>query len=401
MTLREPAGRITDGSATPTARTRDELLPLRLVPATASTLISPAVWQAFDRAVADAITVFGDAAGSAPGSLAPVVGALRIAVKLAAVGAEPELEDRQPPGKVTSLVECIRRSLIREARKEALDPAEVLRLLSALERVQDFLEREGGKSTAAGAIPEGRDLLVEVAHDMRSPLSAILVLVEALRGGRSGPVSPLQERQLGLVYGAAFGLSQVATDLIDLAHGGERLVNHRPVPFSVSELLQSLRNIIQPIAEEKRLAVRTSGPVEDGRIGHPAALTRVLLNLATNALKFTSEGSVDIIAKEISRTRIEFSVRDTGRGIPKEVLAGLFQPFRKRPHSDGYAFSNAGLGLSICRRLVGLMGSELRVSTGAHRGTWFTFVVELPIAGRPRRRAGATAGTLSRENTHR
>jgi signal transduction histidine kinase len=195
-------------------------------------------------------------------------------------------------------------------------------------------------------------------------------------------VNPVQERQLGLIYSAAFGLSSVASDVIELARGGDRLVDLDPIPFSVSDILESVRDIVQPIAEEKNLAVRLSPPEADFRIGHPVALSRVLLNLTTNALKFTAEGFVEVTARQTENSRaIEFSVRDTGRGIPPQSMATPFEPFRRRQKPGEYAFSGSGLGLSICRKLVEAMGSTLDVETSQGVGTRFHFVLDLPLAG--------------------
>ncbi|HEX7123773.1 MAG TPA: ATP-binding protein, partial [Gemmatimonadaceae bacterium] len=156
------------------------------------------------------------------------------------------------------------------------------------------------------------------------------------------------------------------------------LVDQDPMPFSVSDVLQSILDILRPMAEEKRLTMRAVGPTGDVRVGHPSALNRVLLNLATNAIKFTNAGSVEVICRELDRTRIEFSVRDTGRGIPPHVLANLFEAFRQRQTPGDYAFSSAGLGLSICQKLVRAMGSELEVETELEKGTRFHFVLDLP-----------------------
>jgi signal transduction histidine kinase len=143
-----------------------------------------------------------------------------------------------------------------------------------------------------------------------------------------------------------------------------------------------VRDIVQPMAEEKGLTVRLIVPEADSRLGHPGALNRVLLNLTTNALKFTSEGYVELAAKQTSRTRLEFSVRDTGRGIPAEVMSSLFDTFRRRTKPGDYTFSSAGLGLAICRKLVSAMGGELKVDTAPDYGTRFYFEVELPMASR-------------------
>ncbi len=263
------------------------------------------------------------------------------------------------------------------------DPAQLLRVLAAMEAVSHRLEVDWSQHFADRlAAPDGLELVVEVAHDLRSPLTSILFLAETLQRGRSGPVNPVQERQLGLIYSAAFGLSSVASDVIELARGGDRLVDLDPIPFSVTDILESVRDIVQPIAEEKNLAVRLTPPEADFRIGHPVALSRVLLNLTTNALKFTAEGFVEVTARQTDNARaIEFSVRDTGRGIPPQSMATLFEPFRRRQKPGEYAFSGSGLGLSICRKLVEAMGSTLDVETTQGVGTRFHFVLDLPLAG--------------------
>jgi signal transduction histidine kinase len=237
---------------------------------------------------------------------------------------------------------------------------------------QHFADRLSG--------PDGLELVVEVAHDLRSPLTSILFLAETLQRGRSGNINAVQERQLGLIYSAAFGLSSLASDVIELARGGDRLVDLDPIPFSISDILESVRDIVQPIAEEKGLTVRLEAPESDFRVGHPVALSRVLLNLTTNALKFTSEGFVEVSGKQLDDTRVEFSVRDTGRGIPSQAMLTLFEPFRRRQKQGEYAFSGAGLGLSICRKLVEAMRSNLRVETAPDFGTRFYFELALPLA---------------------
>ncbi|MBA2628364.1 MAG: HAMP domain-containing histidine kinase [Gemmatimonadales bacterium] len=279
-------------------------------------------------------------------------------------------------------------ALVRTAFLEQVEPmspapsaADLLRVLCAMERVGAQLESDWAQHLADRLSgPDGLELVVEVAHDLRSPLTSILFLGETLQRARSGPVNSVQERQLGLIYSAAFGLSSMASDVIELARGGDRLVDLDPIPFSVADILESVRDIVLPIAEEKSLEVRLASTPSDFRVGHPVALSRVLLNLTTNALKFTNEGHVEVTARDIDGNRIEFSVRDTGRGIPPQSMATLFEPFRRRQKQGEYAFSGSGLGLSICRKLVEAMGSVLEVETEPGAGTRFFFALDLPAA---------------------
>ncbi len=241
------------------------------------------------------------------------------------------------------------------------------------------LDREGGPPAPGG--PEDLEWVVEMAHDLRSPLSSILVLAEALRDGRSGGVNDVQRRQLGLIYSAALYLCAEASDLTELVRGSDRLAEREPVAFSLTDMLDAVRGMVQPMVEEKglELVVRTLEP--DRRLGHPRPLSRVLLNLATNAIKFTERGRVVIGARALDATRVELSVRDTGPGIAPEALPGVFQAFPHGRLGLRQHFSSAGLGLTICRKLVAAMGAELRVSSLPKRGTRFHFELALPPAG--------------------
>ena len=224
------------------------------------------------------------------------------------------------------------------------------------------------------------DLVVEVAHDLRSPLTSIIALAELLQSGQSGPVNETQRRQLGLMYSAALCLCATASDLIELAHDGDRLAESAPVRFSINEIFTSVGDMVRPMAEVRGLALTLESPQADIRLGCARALSRVLLNLATNAVKNTDYGSVTIEARDIGNYVVEFSVRDTGRGIAAEDVPLLFEPFQANWVEEKNHFSSAGLGLAISRKLVQAMGSELKVESAPGWGTRFTFEIELPAA---------------------
>ena len=265
-----------------------------------------------------------------------------------------------------------------------MNPPDALPMRMATEPVRDAIERDRLRDFASRlSAPDGLQVLVDIAHDLRSPLTSILFLAETLSRGQSGPVNEVQHRQLGLIYGAALGLSSVASDIIELARGGDQLVEKQPVPFSVSAALESVRDIVRPIAEERGLAVRLLPPPSDHRLGHPVALSRVLLNLTTNALKFTEDGFVEIVAQDLGSDRVEFAVRDSGKGIDHQVVDSLYQPLRPAIGRSGHSFSQTGLGLVICRRLIEAMGSELQVETRAGWGTRFYFELSLPPCPEP------------------
>ena len=302
-----------------------------------------------------------------------------------AVPVRPKVDPRIHSSLGRRLLELLRSEVVEGWREGGVPDTELLPLLIAMERVRVTIQPNWAQTFAqqlSGA--DGLALLMDVAHDLRSPLTSILVLAETLQRGQSGQVNDVQRRQLGLIYTAALGLSSVASDIIEFTQGGDQLVEQEPSAFSVTAMLESVRDIVRPIAEEKHLTVRLLAPTNDQRTGHPVALSRILLNLTTNALKFTDQGYVEIVAQELDQgeaggSRIEFAVRDSGRGIPPDKVTTLFQPLRKESGRRGQLFSQTGLGLTICRKLATALKSELKVESRIGWGTRFFFELDLPM----------------------
>jgi signal transduction histidine kinase len=289
--------------------------------------------------------------------------------------------DSYPPEDLATLRALLDRLCVEVLRGEGastLGAPAYVEAVEAFARVRRILTSREDADFASLLAPDGSDLVVELAHDLRSPLTSILFLSETLRRGQSGEINEYQRRQLGIIYSAALGLISMASDVIELARGGEQLLERKPTAFSVGEILDSVCDMVQPLAEENSNTIRILPPSVDQRRGYPVALSRVLLNLTTNALKFTERGFVEVVARETGRTTIEFSVRDAGRGMDEEELAHLFQPFHRVRSSNRYGFSGSGLGLSICRNLVHAMGAELSFETTRGWGTRFFFEVEIP-----------------------
>ena len=282
------------------------------------------------------------------------------------------------------LLGMLRGEIVRAWRRAepAPDIESIFEVLDALQRVRSAVVPEWGQDFASHfSGPDGLELVVGLAHDLRSPLTSVLFLADTLGRGRSGAVTDLQKRQLRLIYSAALALNSLSSDVIELARGGDKLVEKEPESFSVAELFESLRDMVLPIAEEKGVEIRSVLPTTDRRVGRPLALSRVLLNLTTNALKFTDRGFVEISGVAKGMGGVEFSVRDTGHGITPEAMASLYEPFRRshgRSRRSGYHFSGTGLGLAMSRRLVEALGSKLEYETRAEWGTRFYFLLDLP-----------------------
>jgi len=280
------------------------------------------------------------------------------------------------------LLQRLQTALVEEWAMAPTPPSgeEMLRVLRSIDTVRGWMEPIAESGGAFAAAPPA-SLVTELAHDLRSPLTSILFLSAALRAGQSGPVNPLQQRQLSIIYSAALGLVNMASDVIELSKETENLGARAPSEFSVLELLQSVCDMLQPLADEKRLSLQITSPAVDRRLGYPVALSRVLLNLTSNALKFTDQGYVEVAVRETGAAGLEFSVRDTGRGLDEDALRHLYEPVRWKASGNRYGFVGSGLGLAISRKLVRALGAELSYETAPGEGTRFYFEIGVPPAG--------------------
>lgn len=282
-----------------------------------------------------------------------------------------------PPVIAREYVSTLKVNFLAELESTSdLNANEVVRSLIKLDEAEDAWRRtDRGKFISRLTGADCADAVVAIAHDIRSPLCSILLLVDALRQTEKAAANPIRERQLGLIYGAAFGLSTTVSNLIGAARG-EGLVQGKAMPFSVSEMMHSVSAIVQPMCEEKGIPLGMEFPKQDARIGHSSGIQQALVNLTSNALRYTDAGWVAMGCTEVSEERLEFWVEDTGPGIPDDVLERLCYGFP--PEGVKLRFSSAGLGLAIVRTLVEAMGSSLQVDSGTD-GTRFSFVLSLPI----------------------
>ena len=318
--------------------------------------------------------------------LAEVIAAVALAVGRRTPAYVVERRPRPPAAVVGRVLEVLRAALLRvwRERSAAASAFLVLRHVAAVEELRETLARTSLQDfTAPLNGPGGADALAEVLHDLRSPLSAIRCLAERLELGGSGVVNDLQQRQLRLIHIAAVQLGMVADDAIDASHDGDVRCDDDTAPLSVTKVFNAVSNIVRPVAEEKNLEVYFVRPEDDYRVGREGVLRRVLLNLVTNALKFTHMGWVEVAAADRADARVEFSVRDTGPGIRPEAVEHLFRPFRRAATDQPHRFSRTGLGLALCRRMVEQLGGTLRHESPPGGGTRFWFEADLPPLTRP------------------
>jgi signal transduction histidine kinase len=295
---------------------------------------------------------------------------------IAGMTADAPSSSPRPPVLPRDYIAALRKNLLVEMETaRGLAASDVVQLLIKVDEAGDGWKRtDRGKFISRLTGSDCADAVVAIAHDIRSPLCSILLLVDSLRRSERGLKDPVRDRQLGLIYGAALGLSTTVSNLVDAARGST-LVHGRPTPFSITETLLAVSSIVQPMCEEKGIPLEVHFPKSDVRFGYASAIQQALLNLTSNALRYTDSGSVALGSSEVAGNRVEFWVQDTGPGIPDHVVEQLCYGFP--PEGAPLRFSSAGLGLAIVRTLVEAMRSTLQVDTDSE-GTRFSFVLELP-----------------------
>ncbi|MBF0306274.1 MAG: response regulator, partial [Alphaproteobacteria bacterium] len=230
--------------------------------------------------------------------------------------------------------------------------------------------------------------LANMSHEIRTPMNAIVGMAHLL--GRTGLVER-QRDYLRKLEAAAHGLLAIINDILDVSKIEAGKLEVETVEFRMDEVLQTLADMVPGHADEKEVEVLIAAAPDlpEILIGDPLRLGQVLINLVNNAIKFTERGEIVVRAtlerREDDRAMLRFSVRDTGIGMSAEQAARLFQPFTQADASTTRRYGGTGLGLTICRRLVELMGGTIGAESEPGKGSLFWFSVPFGI---PRHEAG-------------
>lgn len=220
------------------------------------------------------------------------------------------------------------------------------------------------------------DFLAVVSHELRTPLNAIASYAEVLQLGIDGPITRGQAAQIRGIRANAQQLAEIIDQILTYSSLGREPDEARRQRVSVGALLRRIAAAARPLATAKglRFHVRPPSPPIAIRTD-PAKLSQVLMNLVSNAIKFTEAGEVEIAAVAADR-HVTFSVRDTGIGIPADRRDRIFDPFYQAEEPRARRVGGTGLGLSIAHRLVHLLGGTISVQSTEGVGT--TVMVRIP-----------------------
>ena len=260
---------------------------------------------------------------------------------------------------------------------------------SVLWLVSDITDRKklefdliDAREKAEAASQAKSDFLANISHEIRSPMNAILGLTELAL--LQGPPEKLRGH-LEKVTSASHVLLGVINDLLDLSKIEAGRMELCPVDFSLKSVLDRVQDIFSNKAAEKGLSfsIEVQDAMPDSLTGDSLRLEQVLINLAGNAIKFTSQGEVRVevhwAKAEEGVLAVSFSVRDTGIGMTPDQLKGIFNPFVQAESSTSRRFGGTGLGLSIVSRLVEIMHGEITVQSTPGVGSVFSFTVPLKL----------------------
>jgi PAS domain S-box-containing protein len=239
------------------------------------------------------------------------------------------------------------------------------------------------KDAAEAGTHAKSEFLAVMSHEMRTPLNAVLGATGLLL---DSPLSREQREQAGMVRTAGQALLDLIDDLLDFSRIEAGRLDLERVAFDPRRLLEGTVALVAATAESKGLdlACRVEPGVPGRVCGDPGRLRQILLNLLTNAVKFTEKGQITALfelgGRDAGEVVLRLRVRDTGVGIAPDYLPHLFEPFTQGESSTRRRHGGTGLGLAITRRLVELMGGDIAVTSTPGEGSEFTCTVRLTEA---------------------
>ncbi len=251
------------------------------------------------------------------------------------------------------------------------------------ERKEVEMELRLAKAVAESASQTKSDFLASMSHEIRTPLNAIIGIADILV---KTPLSAEQRKFVDIFVRASDNLLDLINDILDLSKVEASQLDLEQTTFSLSDLLEKIMEMLVVRANQKGLIFTSevSPDVPANLIGDPTRLRQVLLNLLNNAIKFTEFGKVTLhVSPEVgavSPQMLRFSVTDTGIGISDSKLGTIFERFTQADSSTTRRYGGSGLGLTISRRLVELMGGHIWVTSKEGDGSIFSFSVPLEVS---------------------
>ncbi len=347
--------------------------------------ISEIVWDALVAALFSATMALLIALRMQRGVTNPIIELVRLMRKVRETDDFGARAKRSTQDETGELVEAFNDMLDKIQDRDA-------RLLAQQQNLQKIVmqrthELKLAKESAEAANNAKSDFLATVSHEIRTPMNGLLVMAELIS---NSDLPPRQKRYADVIVRSGKGLLTIINDILDFSKIEAGKLDLEKIPVRPADVIADVISLFWERAQKSGvdLVSYVGQGVPEEIEGDPVRISQVISNLVNNALKFTASGSVIVAARRIAdengAVRIEFSVADTGIGIPQEKLGSIFEAFSQADQSTTRKFGGTGLGLAICRRLVEAMGGAIGVTSRDGKGSRFQFTVPTRVLEPPR-----------------